>query len=78
MRLLISQIARTLEPFGGSGSTLIACEKIGRICRAIELDPFYVDVIARRYQEVFGREARLLETGEGFNELERRRTEERR
>ena len=67
-----------LEPFGGSGSTLIACEKIGRICRAIELDPLYVDVIARRYQEVFGREARLLETGEGFNELERRRTEERR
>jgi DNA modification methylase len=65
-----------LEPFGGSGSTLIACEKAGRVCRAIELDPLYVDVIARRYQEVSGREARLAETGESFNELEKRRTHE--
>jgi DNA modification methylase len=64
-----------LEPFGGSGSTLIACEKTGRICRAIELDPLYVDVIVRRYQEVTGHDARL-ETGEAFNELERRRYQE--
>jgi len=40
-----------LEPFGGSGSTLIAAEVSGRRCRAIELDPKYCDVIARRYQE---------------------------
>jgi DNA modification methylase len=64
-----------LEPFGGSGSTLIACEKTGRICRAIELDPLYVDVIVRRYQEVTGHDARL-ETGEAFNELEKRRPQE--
>lgn len=40
-----------LEPFGGSGSTLIACEQIGRRCAAMELDPVYCDVIVRRYVE---------------------------
>lgn len=38
-----------LEPFCGSGSTLIACEQTGRKCRAIELDPVYCDVIVKRY-----------------------------
>lgn len=37
------------EPFGGSGSTLIACEKVNRICYSVELDPKYVDVIVSRY-----------------------------
>jgi DNA modification methylase len=41
-----------LDPFGGSGSTLIAAEKTGRQARLVELDPRYVDVIARRWQEV--------------------------
>lgn len=40
-----------LEPFAGSGSTLIACEQIGRICYAIELDEKYADVIVKRYIE---------------------------
>jgi DNA modification methylase len=40
-----------LDPFAGSGSTLIACEQLGRRCYAIELDPGYCDVIRRRYQE---------------------------
>jgi len=39
-----------LDPFLGSGSTLIAAEKTGRVCRGIELDPLYVDVIIRRYE----------------------------
>ena len=39
------------EPFGGSGSTLIACERTGRVCRAIELDPRYCDVIRKRWAE---------------------------
>ena len=39
------------EPFGGSGSTLIACERTGRVCRCIELDPKYCDVIRRRWAE---------------------------
>jgi DNA modification methylase len=62
-----------LEPFGGSGSTLIACEKTGRVCCSIELDPLYVDVIIRRYQRVTEQEVILDETGETFVELEKRR-----
>ena len=62
-----------LEPFGGSGSTLIACEKTGRVCCGIELDPLYVDVIIRRYQRVTEQEVILDETGETFDELEKRR-----
>lgn len=38
-----------IECFGGSGSTIIACEQAGMDCRAIELDPKYVDVIRKRY-----------------------------
>jgi DNA modification methylase len=61
-----------LEPFGGSGSTLIACEKTGRVCRCIEIDPLYVDVIIRRYQKITGQKAVLEEAGETFDELENR------
>ena len=46
-----------LDPFGGSGTTLIACEKSGRRARLIELDPKYVDVIVRRWQEFTGSKA---------------------
>ena len=38
-----------LDPFLGSGSTLIACEETDRICRGMELDPKFVDVIVKRY-----------------------------
>src|SRR5918993_423824 len=48
-----------LDPFGGSGSTLIACEKAGRQARLIELDPRYCDVIVRRWQEWTGEQAML-------------------
>lgn len=47
-----------LDPFGGSGSTLIACEKTGRQVRLIELDAKYVDVSIIRWQEYTGRSAR--------------------
>jgi DNA modification methylase len=40
------------DPFAGSGSTLIACERLGRRCRAVELDPGYCDVIRARYEEL--------------------------
>ena len=43
-----------LDPFGGSGSTLIACEKTGRQARLVELDPRYCDVIVQRWQEWTG------------------------
>ncbi|HGG60425.1 MAG TPA: site-specific DNA-methyltransferase, partial [Gammaproteobacteria bacterium] len=56
-----------LDPFGGSGSTLIACEKSGRRARLIELDPRYVDVIVRRWQEYTGNEAMLEGSGQRFS-----------
>lgn len=62
-----------LDLFGGSGSTLIACEKTGRHARLMELDPKYVDVIIRRWQEFTGQQATLEETGETFSELEEKR-----
>jgi DNA modification methylase len=55
-----------IDPFLGSGSTLIAAEKTGRVCRGIELDPLYVDVIVRRYEAATGKPAVLTETGETF------------
>ncbi len=48
---------KVLDPFGGSGTTLIAAEKSGRIARLIELDPKYVDVIVRRWEEFTGKKA---------------------
>jgi DNA modification methylase len=55
-----------LDPFGGSGSTLIACEKTGRRARLIELDPKYVDVIVRRWQDWTGKTAVHAVTGLAF------------
>jgi DNA modification methylase len=49
-----------LEPFAGSGSTLIACEQTDRACRAIELDPKYVDVIIKRWETLTGGKAELV------------------
>lgn len=49
-----------LDLFGGSGSTLIACEKSGRVSRTMELDPRYVDVIIKRYEEYTGGKAKKL------------------
>jgi len=58
-----------LDPFLGSGSTLIAVERTGRICRGLEIDPLYVDVIIQRYERETGRKAVLEATGETFGEL---------
>ncbi len=55
-----------LDLFGGSGSTLIACEKTGRQARLTELDPKYVDVIVRRWEEYTGKEATLEESNLTF------------
>ena len=50
-----------LDVFGGSGSTLLACEKLGRTCWTMELDPHYCDVILQRWEDMTGKEAVLLE-----------------
>jgi DNA modification methylase len=49
-----------VDLFGGSGSTLIACEKIGRECYMMELDPKYCDVIVKRWEDFTGKKAELL------------------
>jgi DNA modification methylase len=58
-----------LDPFAGSGSTLIACQRTGRSARLIELEPQYVDVIVRRWQEFTGRSATLEGHGGTFAEV---------
>jgi DNA modification methylase len=63
-----------LDPFGGSGSTLIACEKTGRHSRLIELDPKYVDTIILRWQEFSGRAAVLDGDGRSYEEIAAGRT----
>jgi DNA modification methylase len=57
-----------LDPFGGSGSTLIACEKTGRQARQIELDPKYVDTTLR-WQDFSGGSAILEADGRSFEEI---------
>lgn len=53
-----------LDPFGGSGSTLMACEQMGRRCATVELDPHYADVIIDRWEQYTGREAEKI-AGQG-------------
>jgi DNA modification methylase len=66
-----------LDPFLGSGSSLIAAENTGRVCRGIELDPRYVDVIIRRYEAATGAAVIVAGTGETFETVAvRRRNDE--
>jgi len=58
-----------LDVFGGSGSALIACEKTNRHSRLMELDPKYVDVIIKRWQDFTGQEAVHETTGDKFNDM---------
>ena len=59
-----------LDPFLGSGSTLMAAERTGRICRGIEIDPLYVDVAIRRWRRMTGEAVVHAGTGRDFAELE--------
>jgi len=75
-KVLIDLITRTskrnslcVDMFGGSGSTLIACEKTGRICRMMELDPKYCDVIVKRWQDFTGKQAVHEESGKSYNKI---------
>jgi DNA modification methylase len=62
-----------LDPFAGSGTTLIAAEKTGRSARLIEYDPAYCDTILRRFERVTGKQAMLLTTTETFEDVEQHR-----
>ena len=62
-----------IDCFGGSGSTLIACEKTGRHARLMELDQKYCDVIVRRWQEFTGKQAMLESTGNTFDHVSEQR-----
>jgi len=65
-----------LDPFAGSGSTMIAAEKIGRRARCIEIDAIYVDAAVRRWQRWTGEDARLEADGRTFSEVEAERVKE--
>lgn len=58
--------AVVLDPFGGSGSTIMACQKAGRAARSIELEPGYCDVIVERWQGLTEKQAVLEQTGQTF------------
>jgi len=58
--------AAVLDPFLGSGTTMIACENLGRKCRGCEIDPSYVAVILQRYKDTFGKEPVLIQDNSGI------------
>lgn len=61
------------EPFSGSGTTIIACETTGRACHAIELNPIYVDMAIKRWQDFTGETAIHEESGKTFNKTRYRK-----
>jgi DNA modification methylase len=65
-----------LDPFLGSGTTIIAAERTGRICCGMEIDPCYVDTIVRRWQTFTGKAAVHEQSGRSFTELEQEATHE--
>ena len=62
--------------FGGSGSTLIGCERRNRKARLMEIDPKYADCIVLRYQDYTGKQAVLDSDGRTFDEIARERRKE--
>ena len=65
-----------LDPFGGSGTTMIAAERTRRRARLIEIDPLYCDLIVQRWQTFSRKTARLANTNETFDEVKVRRAAE--
>jgi hypothetical protein len=65
-----------LDVFGGSGTTVIAAEKTGRLARVIEISPVYVDIIVSRWQAFTGREATLEASGQTYAEVAAQRVKE--
>ena len=65
-----------LDCFAGSGSTLVAAHKVGRVARLIEYDPLYCDVIIRRFEKLTGKQAILKDTGHSFEDMQELREAE--
>lgn len=63
-----------LDPFLGSGTTLLAAERTGRRCCGIEIDPNYVDIVIRRWQAFTGEDARHAATGKSFTDMSTERS----
>lgn len=68
MRSSLPRGGLCIEPFGGSGSTLMGAERTGRRCYTMELTPAYVDVIVRRWQRHTGKQATHADTGVPFDD----------
>lgn len=71
-RVMLSSLPKgglCVEPFGGSGSTLMGAERAGRVCYAMELNPVYCDVIVKRWQEFTGKQATRESDGKIFDEV---------
>jgi hypothetical protein len=64
-----------LDTFAGSGPTILAAERVGRRARGVEIDPRYVDVAVRRWQQFTRKDAVHAETGQTFDETADRRTQ---
>ncbi len=62
------------EPFGGSGTTILAAQRTGRICRSVEIAPEYVDVAINRFQQNHpGLPVTLISTGQSFDDVAKQR-----
>lgn len=70
IKIASNLMSPVIDLFGGSGSTLIACEKTNRHCRMMELDEKYCDVIIKRWQDFTGKKAVHAETGKTFEETQ--------
>ena len=64
-----------LDPFAGSGTTVLGCERTGRKARVVEIEPRYADVVVRRWQQYSGQQARLEPEGWSFEEAAEQRRE---
>ena len=73
MRSSLRKNGLCVEPFGGSGSTLMGAEKSGRVCYTMELQPVYIDTIIKRWQDYTGKQAVLESTGETYEQLNQQR-----
>jgi DNA modification methylase len=65
-----------LDCFLGSGTSVIAAERVGRRCYGLELDAIYIDTIVKRWQAYTGEQARHAQSGQSFSELQAERAEE--